>query len=75
MVDAEPDKANPFTNRRARLRRARLILQSIGRKFETAQPWIDLSQYPEIWPSQAADARTVRPTRAPIADTRILEPA
>lgn len=51
MIDAKPDKANPFTDRRARLKRARLILQSLGRKFETNKPWIDLSDYPENWPA------------------------
>ncbi|MXO60108.1 hypothetical protein GRI89_11220 [Altererythrobacter salegens] len=75
MVDARPDKANPFTNRRARRRRARLILQSIGRKFENARPWIDFSQYPQIWPSQAPTARSARPSPATNVDTRILEPA
>jgi hypothetical protein len=60
MIDAPPDRANPFTDRRARLRRARLILQSLGRTFENAKPWIDLSDYPENWPALArrrADAR------------------
>ena len=49
MVAARPDKANPFTDRRARLHRARLILQSLGRTFER-EPQIDLSQYPNNWP-------------------------
>lgn len=53
MLDATPDKANPFRSRRARLKRARLILQSIGRKFEHADPWIDLSDYPHVWPELA----------------------
>ncbi len=53
MLDAPPDKANPFRSRRARLKRARLILQSIGRKFEHADPWIDLSDYPHVWPELA----------------------
>jgi hypothetical protein len=60
MIDAPPDRANPFTDRRARLRRARLILQSLGRTFENATPWIDLSDNPENWPALAhrrADAR------------------
>jgi hypothetical protein len=50
MIDARPDRANPFTNRRARLRRARLILQSLDRDFGDTKPWIDLSQYPQNWP-------------------------
>ena len=49
MVAAKPDRANPFTDRRARLRRARLILQSLGTTFER-EPLIDLSQYPNNWP-------------------------
>ena len=49
MVAAKPDRANPFTDRRARLRRARLILQSLGTTFER-EPQIDLSQYPNNWP-------------------------
>ncbi|WP_162225069.1 hypothetical protein [Erythrobacter sp. SG61-1L] len=53
MLDAPPDKANPFRSRRARLKRARLILQSIGRRFERADPWIDLSDYPHVWPELA----------------------
>jgi hypothetical protein len=53
MIDAPPDRANPFTDRRARLRRARLILQSLGRSFENTKPWIDLSDYPENWPALA----------------------
>ncbi len=53
MVEAEPDKANPFRSRKARQRRARLILQSLTRKFEGREPWIDLSQYTRNWPSMA----------------------
>ena len=53
MVAARPDKANPFTDRRARLHRARLILQSLGRDFSQSEPWIDLSQYPNNWPELA----------------------
>ena len=49
MVEARPDRANPFTDRKARLRRARLILQSLGTTFER-EPLIDLSQYPNNWP-------------------------
>jgi hypothetical protein len=29
MVDAQPDARNPFTSRKARMRRARLILASM----------------------------------------------
>ena len=71
MIDAKPDRANPFTDRKARMRRARLILQSLGRKFDGARPWIDLSDYPENWPELA---RTHRPSTPPI-HTRELEPA
>jgi hypothetical protein len=71
MIDAKPDRANPFTDRRARMRRARLILQSLGRKFDGAKPWIDLSDYPENWPELA---RKPQATSAPI-HTRELEPA
>ncbi len=53
MVDAKPDRANPFTDRKARMKRARLIMQSIGRDFGDAEPWIDLSQYPNNWPELA----------------------
>lgn len=52
MAAAKPDRANPFTNYKARLKRARLILQSLGRKF-TKGSWIDLSQYPNNWPELA----------------------
>lgn len=45
MVAARPDRANPFRSPKARLHRARLILQSLGRKFESTRPRIDLSQY------------------------------
>lgn len=53
MIEAKPDKANPFRNRKSRTKRARLILQSLGRKFEHNDPWIDLSQYPNNWPELA----------------------
>ncbi|HEY7808285.1 MAG TPA: hypothetical protein VIC34_13900 [Croceibacterium sp.] len=49
MVAAKPDKANPFTDRRQRLHRARLIMQSLGVTFDH-EPRIDLSQYPNNWP-------------------------
>jgi hypothetical protein len=52
MVAAGPDKANPFTDRRQRLRRARLIMQSLGHTFDR-EPLIDLSQYPNNWPELA----------------------
>ncbi|MBD3773991.1 MAG: hypothetical protein IE921_10475 [Rhodobacteraceae bacterium] len=51
MTEAEPDRANPFTSFKARRKRARLILQSLGRKFERRKPWIDLSQYTRNWPA------------------------
>jgi hypothetical protein len=49
MVAARPDKANPFTDRRQRTKRARLIMQSLGVTFDR-EPRIDLSQYPNNWP-------------------------
>ena len=52
MVAARPDKANPFTDRGARTRRARLIMQSLGVTFDR-EPRIDLSQYPNNWPELA----------------------
>lgn len=57
MVAAEPDRANPFTSPKARLRRARLILQSLGRKFESSTPRFDLSQYTSNWPALARTGR------------------
>ena len=53
MIAARPDRANPFTDRGARTKRARLILQSLGRDFGETEPWIDLSQYPNNWPELA----------------------
>ncbi|OYW46543.1 MAG: hypothetical protein B7Z08_07025 [Sphingomonadales bacterium 32-68-7] len=53
MVAAKPDRANPFTSPMQRHRRAKLILQSLGRDFGDAKPWIDLSQYPQNWPGLA----------------------
>lgn len=53
MIAAKPDRANPFTDRGARTKRARLILQSLGRDFSNSEPWIDLSQYPNNWPELA----------------------
>lgn len=53
MIAANPDRANPFVGYKARLRRARLILQSLGRDFGETKPWIDLSQYSANWPEFA----------------------
>lgn len=53
MVAAKPDRANPFVSRKARRKRARLILQSFGRRFENGRSRIDLSQYPQHWPELA----------------------
>ncbi len=53
LVAQQPDAANPFRSGKARARRARLIIQSLGRKFENATPWIDLSQYSYRWPHLA----------------------
>lgn len=50
MIAARPDRANPFRSPRARAKRARLILQSIGTSFRNRKPRIDLSQYTNIWP-------------------------
>ena len=54
MVSAKPDRANPFTTPKARLKRARLILQSLGRDFDGREPWIDFSQYPSNWREPAS---------------------
>lgn len=51
MIAAKPDRANPFRSPRARARRARLILQSLGRRFEKVKPRIDLRQYAYHWPA------------------------
>lgn len=51
LVAAEPDRANPFTGVRARARRAKLIMQSLGRDFESRKPRIDLSEYANRWPA------------------------
>lgn len=53
LVAAKPDRANPFTSPKARARRARLIMQSLGRKFDTVSPRFDLSQYSYRWPNLA----------------------
>ena len=53
MIAAEPDRANPFRSTKARAKRARLILQSLGRTFENAKPRFDLSQYTGNWPALA----------------------
>lgn len=50
MVAAKPDRANPFQSHKARAKRARLILQSIGTRFTDRKPGIDLSQYTNVWP-------------------------
>lgn len=60
MVEASPDRANPFRGSRARAKRARLILQSLGHTFEKGRSWIDFSQYPNNWPE-------LRPTYAAAA--------
>ncbi|BBC73690.1 conserved hypothetical protein [Altererythrobacter sp. B11] len=59
MVAAKPDRANPFVSPRARRKRARLILQSLGRKFQNGHSWIDLSQYPQNWPTLARGSSSV----------------
>lgn len=51
LVAAEPDKANPFTGVRARARRAKLIMQSLGQDFRDRKPRIDLSEYTNRWPA------------------------
>ncbi|WP_421990675.1 hypothetical protein [Qipengyuania sp.] len=50
MIAAGPDRANPFASPKARAKRARLILQSIGTRFTDRKPSIDLSQYTNVWP-------------------------
>lgn len=50
LAAAAADRANPFRTRKARLHRAKLIEQSIGRRFENGRSRIDLSQYPLNWP-------------------------
>jgi hypothetical protein len=51
LVAAEPDRANPFTAVRARARRAKLIMQSLGQDFTSRKPRIDLSEYTNRWPA------------------------
>ena len=51
LVAAEPDRANPFTGVRARARRAKLIMQSLGQDFQSRKPRIDLSEYTNRWPA------------------------
>lgn len=51
LVAAEPDRANPFTSVRARARRAKLIMQSLGQDFSSRKPRIDLSEYTNRWPA------------------------
>ncbi|WP_417318586.1 hypothetical protein [Erythrobacter aureus] len=50
LIEARPDRANPFRSYKARAKRARLILQSIGTRFTNRKPGIDLSQYTNVWP-------------------------
>ncbi|MBX7483035.1 hypothetical protein [Qipengyuania qiaonensis] len=50
LIDAKPDRANPFASHKARAKRARLILQSLGTRFTDRKPTIDLSQYTNVWP-------------------------
>lgn len=50
MVEARPDRANPFTSRKARAHRARLILQSLDHDFDDRDPLFDASDYPQNWP-------------------------
>lgn len=51
LVAAKPDRANPFTAPRARARRAKLIMQSLGQTFRDRKPRIDLSEYTNRWPA------------------------
>ena len=51
LIAAKPDRANPFKSPAARARRARLIMQSLGRRFENRKPRFDLSQYTNRWPA------------------------
>jgi len=53
MIAAKPDRANPFRSYGQRAKRAKLILQSLGRDFGDTAPWIDLGQYPQNWPELA----------------------
>ncbi len=59
MTEAKPDRANPFTARKARRHRAKLILASLGRRFADGPPKMDLSQYPNNWPELAQRSRQV----------------
>ncbi|MDE1466385.1 hypothetical protein [Aurantiacibacter sp. D1-12] len=52
IANAKPDRANPFSSMKARRRRARLIVQSLDRKFRNGS-FIDFSQYPSNWPHLA----------------------
>ena len=51
LIAAKPDRANPFRSKRARAHRAKLIIQSLDRRFESRKPRIDLSQYTNRWPA------------------------
>jgi len=57
LIAAKPDRANPFKAPKARARRARLIMQSLGRKFDEVSPRFDLSQYSYLWPNLAKPQR------------------
>ena len=45
LVALNPDRTNPFRSPKARARRARLIMQSLGRDFEGRKPRFDLGNY------------------------------
>ena len=42
LVAAQPDRANPFRSPKARFKRARLIMQSLGQSFADRDPQIGL---------------------------------
>lgn len=51
LANAKPDKANPFTSRKARVKRARMIVNALGMNFANRKPRIDLSEYTSRWPA------------------------
>lgn len=51
LASAKPDKANPFTSRKARVKRARMIVNALGMNFAQRKPRIDLSEYTNRWPA------------------------
>lgn len=51
LAAAKPDRANPFTSRKARVKRARMIVNSLGLNFANRKPRIDLSEYTSRWPA------------------------